>query len=324
MNKSGLIAALKYLLFVILAVVLLYWAFKGQDIGELWQHLQNARYGWIMASVGACLIAHYIRAARWTLLIRSLGHEIPIRNSFFAVMVGYLANLAFPRMGEVSRCGVIHKTNQVPVNQLVGTVITERFFDLLFLLSITGLAILLEFKRIAGFVYENGWLKIQGLLGSSLLLWLIGFTTVMLFSAYVFRQQIGKWLKPFEKTLDGFKNGILSFKRMEQKGRFLLLSALIWLFYLLSTWLCFYALDATSALGLLAGLSALVFGSLGMIVPVQGGIGAFHWMVAEGLTLYAIPKAEGLAFATLIHSSQILVILLVGGLSLIPVLLRKK
>ncbi len=101
----------------------------------------------------------------------------------------------------------------------------------------------------------------------------------------------------------------------------MLLSALLWFFYLLSTYLCFFALSATSNLGMDAALAALVFGSLGMIVPVQGGIGAFHWMVAEGLTLYALPKTEGLAFATLIHSSQILVILLIGSLCLIPVLL---
>jgi uncharacterized protein (TIRG00374 family) len=324
LKKSGLLAAFKYSLFLLLALILLYWAFKGQDIGKLLQSLQNARYGWIVASVLACLVAHYIRAARWALLIRSLGHCVPVKHSFYAVMIGYLANLAFPRMGEISRCGVIHKTDKVPVNQLVGTVITERFFDLLLLLSITVLAILLEFNRISDFVYENGWLKIQTLLGSGLLLWFLGLSALMLFSAYVFRQQIGHWLKPFDKTLSGFKNGILSFKRMENKSRFIVLSVLLWFFYLLSTWLCFYALEATSSLGLLAGLSALVFGSLGMIVPVQGGIGAFHWMVAEGLTLYAIPKIEGLAFATLIHSSQILVILTIGGLSLLPILLSDK
>ena len=111
---------------------------------------------------------------------------------------------------------------------------------------------------------------------------------------------------------------------MPNKAQFLLLSGFIWFFYLLSTYLCFFALSATAGLGVAAALAALVFGSLGMIVPVQGGIGAFHWMVAGGLTLYSIPKTEGLTFATLIHSSQILVILLIGGLSLIPVLFGKK
>lgn len=75
--------------------------------------------------------------------------------------------------------------------------------------------------------------------------------------------------------------------------------------------------------GPLTALSVLVLGSLGMIVPVQGGIGAFHWMVAEGLGLYGIGKLNGLAFATLIHSSQILVILIIGGISLIPAMLYR-
>jgi uncharacterized protein (TIRG00374 family) len=324
LKKSGLLTAIKYLLFLLLAGLLLYLAFKGQDLQKLLQSLQHVRYGWVSASVLACLIAHYLRAVRWTLLMGSLGHRVPVKNSFYAIMVGYLANLAFPRMGEVTRCGVIHKTDKVSVNELLGTVITERFFDLSFLLGITGTAILLEFDRISAFIYQNGWLKVKALLGSSLLLWLLGLTVVGILGGYVFRKKINKGLKPFEKALQGFKNGILSFKRMDAKGRFFLFSALIWLFYLLSTWLCFYALDATASLGLLAGLSALVFGSLGMIVPVQGGIGAFHWMVAEGLTLYAVEKAEGLAYATLIHSSQILVILIIGGWSLLMVLVNKK
>jgi uncharacterized membrane protein YbhN (UPF0104 family) len=87
--------------------------------------------------------------------------------------------------------------------------------------------------------------------------------------------------------------------------------------------LAFFALSSTSDLSPIAALAALVFGSLGMIVPVQGGIGAFHWMVAEGLTLYALPKTEGLGFATLIHSSQILVILLIGGISLVLVATKR-
>ena len=319
-----LISILKYLFVLSLAALLLYWAFKGQDFNLLLHNLQNANYYWIAASVLACLIAHIIRAIRWTMLIKPLGYSVSPKNAFYAVMVGYLANLAFPRMGEVSRCGVLAKTDKVPVNQLVGTVLIERLSDLLLLLSITGLAILLEFERIADFIYQNGWLKIQGVFSNSLILWLLGLGVMLITGLYLLKNVLNRLLKPFAKTLEGFKNGLLSFKKMPNRMEFLLFSVLIWFFYFLSTYLCFFALGATSHLGLLAGLSTLVFGSLGMIVPVQGGIGAFHFMVAEGLSLYAIPKSEGLAFATIIHSSQILVILFIGGISLLMVLLGSK
>jgi uncharacterized membrane protein YbhN (UPF0104 family) len=110
---------------------------------------------------------------------------------------------------------------------------------------------------------------------------------------------------------------------MPNKLAYLAYSMGVWGCYFLSTYLAFFALESTTHLGPIAALAALVFGSLGMIVPVQGGIGAFHWMVAEGLTLYALPKADGLGFATLIHSSQILVILLVGGASLVRIATKR-
>lgn len=303
---------------------MLYWAFRGQDIKELLHTLSSANLYWIGASVLACLLAHVLRAFRWVMLIKPLGHQVAKRNAFYAVMVGYLANLAFPRMGEVSRCGVLAKTDKVPMNQLLGTVITERLSDLLLLLSITALAILLEFERISAFIYQNGWLKIEQAASGTFSYWL-GVVLVLVFVLfYILKSQIKTLLKPFSKTFSGLKNGLLSFRDMANKTTFVTLSLLIWLFYFLSTYLCFFALGATSNLGLSAALATLVFGSLGMIVPVQGGIGAFHWMVAEGLTLYAIPKASGLGFATLIHSSQILVILILGAFSLLMVVWKSK
>lgn len=320
--NSKIFSFLKFIVLLSLAALLLYWAFKGQDLDLIFHQLKNTRYHWLAASVLACLVAHLIRAIRWGLLIEPLGYQIALKNTFSAVMVAYLANLAIPRMGEVSRCAVLNKTDRVPVNQLLGTVITERFFDLLFLLGITGLSLVLAFDRIADFIYQNAWLKMEDKVQQSdLLWWAIALIALFILLIYLLKNKIGKLIHPFINALDGFKNGLLSFNKMPNKKAFMLLSALIWFFYLLSTYLCFFALSATSNLGMDAALAALVFGSLGMIVPVQGGIGAFHWMVAEGLTLYALPKTEGLAFATLIHSSQILVILLIGSLCLIPVLL---
>lgn len=321
--NSRIFSVVKYLLFLSLAIFLLYWTFQGQDIGSLFNNIQQANYLWVLASVLACLIAHVLRAIRWTLLIEPLGYNISTKNAFYAVMIGYLANLAFPRLGEVSRCGVLHKTDKVPMNQLLGTVITERLFDLLLLLSTTLLAILLEFKRISGFIYQHVWLKLETVFADGLVLWMSLISMVLILFFYVIRSKIRILIKPFANTLKGFKSGLLSFWGMKDKGPFMLLSVLIWFCYFLSTYLCFFALSDTAELSPLAALSALVLGSLGMIVPVQGGIGAFHWMVAEGLGLYGIDKLHGLAFATLIHSTQLLVILIIGGISLIPTLLYR-
>ncbi len=321
--KISVVALLKYFAFLALAILLLFWAFEGQDVNKLTQSIRQANPFWIALSVLACLAAHLLRALRWNLLIRTLGHQPSLKHSFYAVMVGYLANLAVPRMGEVSRCGVLKKTDQIPVTPLIGTVFTERLSDLVLLLSITGLAVLLEFKRIAHFMYQQGWLKIEALLSGRLFIGFLlglGITAIL---AYSYKAKLKTKVAPLAKTLSALKSGALSFKNMPNKGLYLSYSIAIWIAYFLSTYFCFFALSGTQNLGLLAALAALVFGSLGMIVPVQGGMGAFHWMVAEGLTLYNIPKTEGLSFATLIHSSQIVVILVIGGISLLLIAAKK-
>ena len=120
------------------------------------------------------------------------------------------------------------------------------------------------------------------------------------------------------------KSGILSVKDLKNKTVFICSSIMIWLLYWISCYLCFFALDSTASLGILPALSTLVFSSIGMIAPVQGGIGAFHWMVSEGLEIYNIPKSEGLAYALLIHSSQTILILFTGAISLIILMLKPK
>lgn len=54
-----------------------------------------------------------------------------------------------------------------------------------------------------------------------------------------------------------------------------------------------------------------------MAAPTQGGIGAYHWMVKEALKVVGVDNDMGLTFATVVHSSQVLMILLTGVIALI-------
>lgn len=300
-------------------------AFKGQDFDRLLGDLKSANYWWVLASVGACLMAHVLRAIRWNMLIEPLKQGTPLlQNTFYAVMIGYLANLAFPRMGEISRCGVIHKTDRIPLNQLIGTVITERLIDLLMLIVIIGLSIVLQYKFISSFLYERLLLK----LGEHIsYVSILTFASVLLACAFlvfyiVLKKNHWGGGKKMRALWNGFSSGLSSVKRMQEKRLFVLYSILIWFFYFLSTYLCLFALSALSSLGPVVALSILVFGSLGMLAPVQGGIGAFHWIVAEGLTIYSISRNDGLAYATIIHSSQTLLVLFIGLISMIIIIIN--
>src|SRR5690606_35562299 len=125
--------------------------------------LRDADYFWVFMSLLAVWLAHVFRAIRWQMLIRPLGYRPKLTNTYHAVIIGYLANLALPRMGEVTRCGVLNRTDRIPVNALIGTVITERLIDVFCLLLVTVLAVLLKFDVISGFVIE----RVQGMFSST-------------------------------------------------------------------------------------------------------------------------------------------------------------
>jgi uncharacterized membrane protein YbhN (UPF0104 family) len=99
---------------------------------------------------------------------------------------------------------------------------------------------------------------------------------------------------------------------------------IIWFFYYLMTWIVFYAFDETSGLGMVDGLFILVVGGFGMAAPVQGGIGAYHLIVSMGMGVLGIDQTIGLSFATVLHTSQTVLVLFFGVLSLILVYLQNR
>lgn len=318
--RISLATFFRYLVFLIIGVLLLYLAFKGQDLNKMLSDLKRANFVWVFLSIIASLFAHVMRAYRWNLMIGSLGHGTPsMLNTFHAVIMGYLANLAFPRMGELARCSVINKSDKIPVIKLLGTVIAERMVDLLMLGIVFAMAILLEFKLLSGFLYKHVLIKLSGRIGDITLLIFAFLLLVLIIIFFLILMKKKKWgiSNRILKFFLGMKTGILSVKNLDNKAAFVFSSVFIWLLYGLSSYLCFFALSATSSLGPGAALSTLVFGSLAMIAPVQGGIGAFHWMVSEGLTIYGISKIDGLSYALLVHTTQTLIVLIIGSLSLI-------
>lgn len=328
---KSLLPVLKYIFLLAIGALLLWLAFRGQDLGLIWKQLLNANYTWVLLSVLVSMLAHYVRGLRWKMLIKPLGYAPSNANMFHSVMIGYLANLAVPRMGEVSRCGVLTRTDKIPMNSLIGTVIVERIIDVLFLFGILFLSILIEYNIIKDFLFSN---IIQPFIekfqnAGSYLFLLIALILLAIVFVWVIRkyhQQLlsNKIYKKIWDILMGFKDGILSVLKLEQKGLFILYSAFIWAMYALSTWLCFFAIEPTGGLSLSAGLFIMAVGGIGMSAPVQGGIGAYEAAIQLALLVYGINSTDGLLYATLNHSSQILSILLVGSISLLFIFINYK
>ena len=318
---NTLLSVLKYLLLLGVGIGFLYLAFREQDTEKLISDLLRADYGWVTASAAACLLSHFFRALRWNMLITPLDHRPKIQNTFAAVMVGYLANQALPRLGEVSKCASLSRAEKIPADQLIGTVVTERICDTITLIFVTLLCLIFQYDHIADFIFSIAG-QMAGNPNKLLYLLFAGVIVIALISAWMLlKREIVKLPTRIYKFISGVKNGLMSITRIKKRMLFLFYSIMIWSMYYISTYVCFFALESTSELGLGAALATLLFGSIGMTIPVQGGIGTYHFMVAQGLTAYSISKSNGLAYATIIHSSQVLIILVFGALSLIFLML---
>ena len=128
---------LKILFFLGLGILLVWMALRGKSTEEKHQIVEsilNANGFWIAISLVASLLSHYFRTIRWKLLLKPLGYNPKTSNTFFAVMVGYLANFAIYRMGEVTRCGLLTKYEKVPFTVSFGSVIAERALDMICLI----------------------------------------------------------------------------------------------------------------------------------------------------------------------------------------------
>jgi len=92
---------------------------------------------------------------------------------------------------------------------------------------------------------------------------------------------------------------------------------MIWMIYFIMMYWVTKALPSTDSLTASSVLMVMVMGSIGMIAPVQGGIGTFHALVAYILLFYGLEEEEGKIFAVIIHGTQMLTVIVLGILSII-------
>ena len=320
--KQNILKTLKFVSFFALGIFIFWMVYKDQDFNRIKSILTNdVNYFWIVVSLLLGLLSHLSRTIRWNLLIEPLGRKPRLMNTFLAVMVGYLMNLALPRMGEISRCGVIARYEKISFTKLVGTVVTERLIDVLMLLILLVIVVLTQFGQVLEFLNNNPEVneKLQKVIYSPVLIGgLLLFLAVLWLSRHKIRES--SLMKKVMGFVGQFVEGFRSVGKMKRKGSFIFHSVFIWVLYYLMMYLIFFSFGFTSHLGPLAGLTVFVLGSFGMVAPVQGGIGAWHFMVIEGLALYGVDRADGKVFALLAHGTSTVMLIVLGliGMLVLP------
>jgi len=323
--KKTFFAVLQYAFYAALAVFFVWLSVRGMD-HEKWEQLKRAMdhaHYWLLVPVfSLLLVGHWLRALRWRQLMEPMGYHPSRLNTFFAVMIGYFVNLGAPRLGEVIKCTVLARYEKVPAQKLVGTIVVERAFDVICLLLVFGLTFVFQFDIISSLVHDYIYPAFQNknggtaykkivLLAVALLVFLV--LLKIIFSRFGHINIVQK----VKDIMTGVWHGLTSVKDLKNKPLFFAYTIGIWVMYLLSTWCGFFAIDATSHLGLADALTVLAMGSVGMILT-PGGIGAYALLVMNTVALYNIPKEPyGQALGWLLWFGQFLSFVIFGVLSFI-------
>jgi len=322
--KKNIIGAIRYIVTLAFAFGILWWLFRNIELADFLSRLEQVQYGWVYLSIVISFVGYWARAYRWNLLFKSLNIQVSTFRLVLAVMVGYLANLAFPRMGEVSRCAIVKRTDGISVSTSIGTVVTERAVDVICLLLILLASLTVEFDKISSLLGEmTGSLREKLSLNQLLIIGAIGLAIIGVGVWLMIRLKNSLFMSKLRELLIKVWHGVGSIGKLKSPAKFIVITVVMWVAYFFMSYIIVFALEETSFLDLKAGLVLLAMGGIGMAMPVQGGIGTYHAFVAGILLWYGINEQTGVFFATLLHTSQVVTILVFGGLSMLVVVFLK-
>ena len=320
-KKIGVI--IQYIIFLSGGIFLIWWQFDKMTLDEVAKFkisLSQANYWILVPIICMALASHLSRAVRWKILMTPMGYNPSLFNTFGVTMVGYLANSFVPRLGEILKCTMLGRYEKIPVQKLIGTILTERIFDFCCYLIFIIITIVIQYKLVGNFVRAELTTIINNNSGMALwsrvLLMITFLLTLIWLLRFVLKKYPESKILQLTKTfVSGLKEGVTSIKKLQNRGWFLFHTLFIWAMYLLQIYLGFEAIHEVSHLGLNAACSVLTLATLAMIIT-PGGIGTFPTAIFLVLTLYNIDQSTGEAFGWLMWGTTTSIILFFGLLFL--------
>lgn len=321
----------KTIAFTLLGAFILFMVFRKTDFNQLLSEASEAKFFWIVLALVVGAWGHWIRAARWTLMLDSMDYKVTTYPGFLSVISGYLINLAIPRAGELSRCALMGQVTGVPVQTLVGTVVTERIIDLIMTVLIIFSVLLLQFQLLYDFTRINFLTPLSTKLNS--LIQSDYFSIIVVFIVLIFVLILWfilkkKAVKPTNENkwillLKGFAKGIKSVFTLKKPILFIVYTFGIWFTYFLSTVCIMQAFEFTASMTLITGLSILMFSTLGVIAPAPGGVGSIYTTKLGLIEIYNLPDSQATTFASILFFTQVVGFVILGTFALIQLGIMK-
>lgn len=267
-------------------------------MGELWDITKSANLGVIAASLIFGLIGNTIRGLRWELFVNSLGYYPPRASILYATLGNYAVNFVLPRAGDLWRCAVVSRYDKIPFSKTLETFLVDKMVEIASGLVIIFISILLSIDFFVSYLHDNSGLA-DGIAHVFTSFWTyLIFGTFLL--AFVLMFTVFKHTKvvmKIRKFFDTLKYDLKLISGMKEKKKIIIYTILVWLCFYLYFYICFFAFDFTKGLGPLAGLIVFAMTNIGISVPVQGGIGAWHFAVISSLVILGVAENQALAFA---------------------------
>ncbi|MGY0391420.1 lysylphosphatidylglycerol synthase transmembrane domain-containing protein [Bizionia sp. KMM 8389] len=316
--KQTLVKYLKIILPILLGVFLIGYSLSKVPLTVLWDYFKNANYFYIGLGLLFGFLSHLSRSYRWLFQLEPMGYTVKLPNSFMAVFSAYLINYTIPRAGEVARASILTTYEGVPFEKGFGSIVAERFADLIMLAIIIAITLVLQFDFIYNFFMER--FNPVNLIIYMLIAVLIG--GIAFYYIQKSTRGLGLKIKTFVK---GLLEGALSVFKMKKKWAFLGHTLFIWVMYVLMFYTTTYSVDALHGIPLGAVLIGFISATFS-IAATNGGIGSYPVAIFAAFSIFAIPETPSIAFGWIIWSSQTLLIILLGGLSLVylPIYNRKR
>ena len=309
MNLRKIIA---YVAFLGIGVLLFYMAFSMvEDREALWNDMRSASWGGLVASFVMGYLAIVSRGLRWVILLDPLGHKPSSVRTVHAVTFAYFANTFIPRSGELARCAALNQTDDIPVDQLFGTVISERVVDFVILIALTTIAVVANLPAFADLMAG------ADLPETTNAIWGAGVLAVIAIALWIKREALLQlsFAQKIASFLTGVWEGLNSIRRMKNKGMFLFHTFFIWSMYFFMAWVIFKSIDSVASITITQALFIMVAGGFGMVMPAPGGVGAYHWAVMLGFSALGYAAELGFAVANVIWVTQTLMIVITGGIA---------
>jgi glycosyltransferase 2 family protein len=305
---------------VLISILFIWLALRGLHLGDFWDAVRKANYIWLLPGIGVYFIGVWVRAWRWHYLLGPIK-KIPTKTMFPITTIGYMGNNIYPaRAGEVLRAVILKRREGVSVSASLATIIVERIFDGVVMLSFIFLN-LPELAKLTGSSGFVGNIQQVAVIGTGVF---IGALAVFLLAAMFPSRtaKIGFWFierilpkrlhERVTSLMDKFLNGLASLRSPFNVLMVFFTSVIIWLLETGKYWFVMHAFDFSVSFFALMLMNGIV--NLATTIPsAPGYIGTFDAPGIAVLTAYGVNQATAAGYTLVLHVALWLPITLLGA-----------